>query len=382
MSEAFSATIIARNEAKAIPKLLESLRGVPEILVVDTGSTDGTQDVARSAGARVVEAGDRFLETPGQTDIELFEKRYGHLPTFTTQSRLFNYGAARNHAMDQASHDWCFHPDADEIVAWNLPAVQELLPGADKLRYQFAFSHQPDGSPWLQFAQAKFFRKSVFRWKGKVHEIESVIPGKEPRILYTDAMRVDHWQQTNENRSNYLPKLEWAVLEYPDYDRNHYYLGREYYYAWEFDKAISMLTRYLDMSHWAPERSQASIFIGDSFKLSGRGPEAVAWYHKALQEDTSRREPLFALGNTYYEWAQYRAAAVYLRAATEIPLNPEYYLNDMDLYTWRVWDLLAMVYDKLGETGKAREAWLEAVKAAPNDQRIINNARWFYRREA
>jgi tetratricopeptide (TPR) repeat protein len=232
----------------------------------------------------------------------------------------------------------------------------------------------------LEFSHCKFFRKSKAKWHKKIHEVVIGIP--ESRLRYCEDMYLHHWQQPSANRTNFLPKLEYAVLETENDDRNTYYLAREYYYAGEQDTAIKMFERYLELPGWKPERSQALVFMGDCYKYSGRGQQAVECYHKAMVEDDTRREPFFALGFTMYEWARYRSAAIYLRAATEIPLRPNYYLNDMNLYTWRIWDVLSLVYDKLGEREKAAEAWLEAVKGAPDDQRIINNAKWFHRRVA
>jgi len=376
--EQFTVATIARNEAKTLPRLLASVQGADEVVILDTGSTDGTADVARGLGATVHEVGERFIEVPTQADIDTFTERYGHAPTFTTESRLFNYGAARNHAMSLAAHDWCFMPDADEAVEWDLEKVRSLLPECDQVSYRFAFSHNSDGTPALEFTHCKFLRRSKGRWVKKIHEVVVGIP--EARLRYCEDMYLHHWQQPSANRTNFLPKLEYAILEQEDDDRNTYYLAREYYYVGEHDTAIKMFERYLELPGWKPERGQALIFMGDCYKWTGRGTEAIDCYHRAMIEDDSRREGFWALGMTYWEWAKYRPAAIYLRAATEIPLQPNYYLNNMGLYTWVIWDQLSLVYDKLGETRKAQEAWLEAVKAAPEDQRILSNGKWFHRK--
>ncbi|MCW5964044.1 MAG: glycosyltransferase family 2 protein, partial [Bryobacterales bacterium] len=82
-----SATIIAFNEERNIARAIESLRCCEEILVVDSGSTDRTCEIARLHGARVVEAA------------------------------WLGYAAQKNHAASLASHDWILSIDADEALS-------------------------------------------------------------------------------------------------------------------------------------------------------------------------------------------------------------------------------------------------------------------------
>src|SRR5687768_4915703 len=87
--------VIARNEAAHIARCLLSVPFAAEKIVVDSGSTDGTQDRAREAGARVVE------------------------------QAWLGFGPQRNFASKQASHDWILALDADEELT---PALRaELL---------------------------------------------------------------------------------------------------------------------------------------------------------------------------------------------------------------------------------------------------------------
>jgi glycosyltransferase involved in cell wall biosynthesis len=88
---AISAILITYNEQSDLPEALESLRGVAdEIVVVDSGSTDRTREIARELGARVVPR------------------------PFT------NFGEQKNFAAAQAAHDWVLSLDADERLSGEL----------------------------------------------------------------------------------------------------------------------------------------------------------------------------------------------------------------------------------------------------------------------
>ena len=85
-----SATIITLNEESDLPQCLESLSWVDEIIVVDSGSTDGTVDIARRAGAHVY------------------------------QEPWRGYGAQKNYAMSLCKGQWILNIDADEVVTAEL----------------------------------------------------------------------------------------------------------------------------------------------------------------------------------------------------------------------------------------------------------------------
>ncbi len=96
-----SVIILALNEERRLRDCIQSVRWADEILVGDAGSTDGTVELARSLGARVVE----------------FE--------FT------GFGAAKQQLLEQATGDWIFSLDADERVTPRLQdALQTVLAGS------------------------------------------------------------------------------------------------------------------------------------------------------------------------------------------------------------------------------------------------------------
>ncbi len=90
-----SVIIITKNEEANIRACLESVTWADEIVVVDSGSSDGTLDICRKVGAKV----------------------YIH--------DWQGFGVQKNHALSHASHDWVFSIDADERVTKELRASIE-----------------------------------------------------------------------------------------------------------------------------------------------------------------------------------------------------------------------------------------------------------------
>ena len=103
-----SAVIIAKNAARQLPECLESLAFCDEILVVDSGSDDGTVALARARGARVIEAEWR------------------------------GFGPQKRYAVAQAAHDWVLCVDADERVSPELrSAIERALAAPANAAYRF-----------------------------------------------------------------------------------------------------------------------------------------------------------------------------------------------------------------------------------------------------
>ncbi|MEO1275493.1 MAG: glycosyltransferase family 2 protein [Pseudomonadota bacterium] len=92
-----SVTIIAKNEAARLPRVLAALDFADEVLVLDSGSTDDTPALAEAAGARVL-----HTDWPG-------------------------YGPQKARAEREARHDWILNLDADEVVTPALAAEIRAL---------------------------------------------------------------------------------------------------------------------------------------------------------------------------------------------------------------------------------------------------------------
>ena len=179
--EDFSVVCTVLNEEKGLPRLLKSLEGVKDIVIMDTGSNDKTVEIAKKWGCNVVEVGEKFKYGPKRGDIKKWEKKFGFKPAFKMGDKYFHYADARNHAAKFAKNDWVFTPDGDEEMHWDIEKVRDAIQDADQLVYSFVFAHKQDGTPGLQFTQCKFYRRSMFKWTKWIHEVITPKKGKKPR---------------------------------------------------------------------------------------------------------------------------------------------------------------------------------------------------------
>lgn len=142
-----SVCLIAQNEEENLRRVLQSVRGTAdEVIVLDGGSTDRTQDVARELGARV------FFRP------------------FT------NHADQKNYAASLASHDWILLLDADEELSnklreslknWkNQPAAFNVYEMPRLTSYLGAWIHH---SRWYPDWQRRLYRRDKASFRGVIH---------------------------------------------------------------------------------------------------------------------------------------------------------------------------------------------------------------------
>ena len=143
-----SLCVITLNEEQDLPRLLKSVQGLAEeIVLVDSGSTDRTLEIARAAGARV------------------FERE------------LLHYADQKNFAAAQAAEDWILFLDADEglseeliksIRGWKLHDPQFAVYEIPRLAWFLgAWIHH---SRWYPDWQRRLYNRRKAQFSGAIHE--------------------------------------------------------------------------------------------------------------------------------------------------------------------------------------------------------------------
>ena len=349
---------IAKNEEKHVERFLRSCAGADGVFILDTGSSDDTVAVARRLGAIV----DQTVINPWRFD------------------------KARNESLKMVPYDYdlCICLDLDELMPANWRAAVEAAwaPGMTGLRYEFVWSHKPDGTPDLVYWAQKAHARHGYAWKHPVHEVLHY-DGAGPENLGLCAMTVHHWPDASKSRSSYLPLLELSVREDPDNDRNAHYYGRELWFHGRLDEAEKELKRHLMLPKavWKPERAASYRYLAKIAESRGDKLQAVAWLQQACREAPDTREPWIELAQLYYGSGDHEET--YKAAKSCLLVGPERTKVYLTLdYAWGALphDLLAVSAFYLGHYREAVEAGREAVRLAPADARLIRNLSFYEER--
>ena len=168
-----SLVVITRDAGAELAECLDSARFAAETVIVDSGSTDDTVEIARSRGARIIE-----------------------------QSWL-GFGAQKNFAVAQATHDWILSLDADERVSSALAAEIRAELTAPRFNAYMMPRRNRFLGRWLRHGEGypdwnlRLFHRRHARWSGdSVHE-HVLADGPTGRLdgdlLHTSAESLDEY---------------------------------------------------------------------------------------------------------------------------------------------------------------------------------------------
>ena len=377
----FSIVVLARNEARALPRLLGSVEAFAdrggEVLVVDTGSLDDTVGVARAAGATVAAIGPRFdslLDAPQAAEIERRFAVGDERDLVATGQRLFHFAAARQHAGELAAQRYVLQLDAcDEVCAIDVDAIErEIEAGAAAFSYELRF-----GSASMRVS--RFYDRDRFHWEGRVHECLALKADRGPapaRAVSPRELEVRHYKNEEKARA-YLAGLALQVLEHPEQPRWWHYLGRELLYAGAHRSAIAVLEAHAAMEEtWSAERSQSLCFSGECLERLGARDEASDAYRRAIALDPTRREPLLRLASLCSRHAEFAAAVEHASAALAIPRTSPYPEIEAN-YTWIPHSILYWALFWLDRREEARAHWEIYRSLVPEEERVKAHERLF-----
>jgi glycosyltransferase involved in cell wall biosynthesis len=191
MRQKLTVVITCKNEAHNIAGCIVSgLQVADEVLVADSGSTDGTLDIIRQLGCRLI------------------EREY------------ITCGDFRNWAIPQAEHEWVFILDADERITPQLAAeIRAVLDdpkhdGYWMKRRNYFLGHPIRFGPWKNDHCLRLFRRDLGRYAGATDHVHAEITGGN-----VGRLREIFLHYTSDSYSQFLPKLSrYAMLQARDWE--------------------------------------------------------------------------------------------------------------------------------------------------------------------
>jgi tetratricopeptide (TPR) repeat protein len=372
-----------RNEEAQLPGLAASLREFlgrgGDWIILDTGSIDNSVKIAKSLGARVFEAGEKFIFAINEDTANKINERFiipPEEPIIKAGDKLFDYSSARNEAASYALNDMCQMPDVDEkFTKCDIDYINDVIrQGYTQIEFSFIFAHLPNGKPAVQFRQSKSYNRKIMKWVGYVHE---VLQGDAKRIyIPPDKLLLEHFQAPQAHRSRYMAGLALDCWQHPDNDRNSHYLARELFWSGRYHSAIKEFTRHVAMNRWIQERGESMIFIGDAHLALGDEEKAIEAWHKAIQIDDTRRAAWMHLADLYCKKNNPQRVICYCTAALEIPPN-DCYMNLSAHYTFEPHERLYWAYNALGNKEKAKEHWKKAFDYWPDNPKFLADKQYY-----
>lgn len=344
---------IAKNESSFVDRWMDSMSEADQVVVLDTGSTDGTAERLRARGARVA----------------------------VEQIIPWRFDRARNRSLELVPEDTdvCVCTDLDEVFhpGWRSALEGVWTPETRQASYRYTWSFQPDGSEGVVFWQEKIHARRGFRWVHPVHEVlEWVGEGERGPLALAQGVQLDHHPDPQKSRGQYLPLLELSVAEDPEDDRNLHYLGREYLYYGRWDDCIRTLTQHLSLPSavWRDERAASMRYIARAHARKGERDEARDWYLRAAAEAPHLREPWTDLAMLLYEDQEWDGVLYATACALKIRERPRTYICEAEAWGSLPHDLRCQAYYHTGRLPQALEEARLALAAAPSDPRLAGNA--------
>jgi hypothetical protein len=352
--------MIVKNEAHGIRPTLESFKPfIDHWTILDTGSTDGTQDLIRETLAGI----------PGRLHEEPF----------------VDFATSRNRALELhgAATTFTIMPDSDDhlVQGEQLRAFVEAQARDDGQAAYLANLNRGDLSYWLPIVLRA---AGGWRYHGVVHEFVGPtsgsgfatvkIPG--PRIVQDRPPQ----QSKTASRARWTRDLELltaAVIARPRDPRTLFYLAQTYECLSQPEEALTVYARRIAVGGWHEETFEAHLRSAKILQTLARPwPEVQQAYLEAHRVDPTRAEPLFKIAEYWYGKQAHPLAYLFGLRASELPRPSATLFVDEEVYTWKAADLVAISGYYLNDPaakGNGRRYAEKCVRAKPGDERMRAN---------
>ncbi|ABX42067.1 glycosyltransferase [Lachnoclostridium phytofermentans] len=347
-----SLCMIVKNEEDVLSRCLESAKDVvDEIIMVDTGSTDKTKEIA-------------YQYTDKVYDFEWAN----------------DFSLARNYSFSKATKEYQMWLDADDIITEEdkqkiLKLKSELDTNIDIVTFKYNTHFDKDNNPILTSTRGRLFkREKNYVWNDPIHEYVEL----RGNIYYANDIFITHKKEatyTDRNLKIYENQVQEGKKLSP---RSLYYFARELKDHKRYIEAIYYFEQFLEGKlGWVEDNIASCYSLALCYKMLNQEDKVLKSLIRSFNYDAPRAEICCEFGYFYINKNDYQKASKWFLLATHLekPNTLGFLLND---YWGFIPNLeLSVCYDKLGEIEKAVLFNEAAAKYKPNSNAVLYNRNYF-----
>lgn len=350
-----SLCMIVKNEERFLADCLASVQGVvDEIIIVDTGSTDGTLAIAERFGAKIF-----------------------HFPW------IGDFAAARNVSLSHATGDWILVLDADErIDAATKNNIKPLLRQQDAAGFSLIIENYLGDKSTEGSQVALLFRlfrnRPDVRYEGIVHEQVSPSAGRTGLKSYNCDVKIVHYGyledcmvERGKNERN-LELLQRHHESEPTNPYVHFQLGQTHKLMGDLETALVHYEKALELlkacgaPHNLPYYANLYYNLGDLNRRFKNFDQALSYLEEGTGIFPTYADVIFTLGLTHLDQEHWQEAISYFERTQSLAGVIHAGGTDPAVTTYKALNAIGICHAKLGDNKKAISFLKRAISRHPN----------------
>lgn len=345
----FSVCMIAKNEEKNIERCLKSIQDFDcEIIVVDTGSTDKTKEIAQQYATKVLEF-----------------------------DWVNDFSAARNYSISNASYDWILILDCDEWVQESnseefMQLARTYPTYIGRLKRKNLTYMDSEKQVYIDMVE-RFFNRRYYHYEGSIHE--QVTPSSTRDLIAFDipltilhSGYVGTKEELEDKRIRNMTLLMQELEKNPDDPYLYFQIGQEYYCMDDYENAASYYGKVLtyDLPPTMEYLRMTVQAYGNCLLQLDRIEEALQ-YEQIYDTFGNTPDFIFLMGRIYYLSGQpLKALTEFIKATSMNDPHAE------GTNTYLSWYYIALIYERMGDIETAKSFYQKCGDFDAAKKRLAN----------
>ncbi|MGL5616953.1 MAG: glycosyltransferase [Sarcina sp.] len=323
-----SLCMIVKNEEETLEKCLSSIKDiVNEIVIVDTGSTDKTKEIAKKFNAII------------------YDFKW-----------INNFAAARNFAFSKATKEYILWLDGDDyLTEENINKFKilknQITEVVDGVSMIYSLSRDENGKTVYSLKRNRLVKRNKnFKWIGRIHEylevggniIQSEIEVCHGKVKPHGTRNLDIFEKMIEENIDFTP-------------RDIFYYANELYYNNKFEDAIKEYKRFIDSGQgWVEDVKTASMNMAESYLNLGDEEGRMNTILNSFKFDKPRADLCCKLAECFFNKNLFEQAIFWYKVALGcVPDKNNMGIKTDNYYTWIPAIQLCVCYSNIGDYDSA-----------------------------